>query len=821
MHWLDVVRNRLCAALAVAILAVGGHAHAAGLLASSADFKLLSWLGFKEAIDGAHAEGSTLNIYAWSMTWFKGKLYVGTLRNYNDGTVASLAPLTAQIWAYTPGGSDGASGTWALALQSPPGVLAPRESGYRWMIVCNFNGKDYLFVSTLGFTQGNVLRTSDGATWTPLTRVGYPAGTVGFRTISCFTEKSGKQLLVVSPVGKGGDATTFDTDASDNPIVLVNEDPVNAGTWRNYSALRMGDANNNAFFTIYAAGSYLYAGVNNDVTGAQVWRTVGCSLKQACIPAWTKVIDKGLGRPLASDGSVKNVGISDMMAFGDSIYMGVDVPTRNKPPAELWKLRISDNAAQVVIGEPRFGFGTGTVPSNPAYPANLRCGVPLEDLDGGGVANDCPPTSRQGAGFGPVGNQATGYPSGTNSYFWRLLDYTYDATAAPLGDNRLYAGTLDFGRNNPGTVPGFDLIASVDGTNWVAVTTDGAGDPKSAGMRAIASSPIGLFLGSANPARTNDPDSGGTNVWVGIPGNDKVAPATAIASPPSPNEGDTVASHTVSFSWAGTDAPAPGSLPLQFAYRLDPVEPAFSAFGGATSASYTQVPNGAYTFYVIARDQAGNTETPGAAPGASNRRSFTVSAPDLAPTVSITLAPSSPNPTGNVSLAWSGSDDLTPASGIRYDFWLSPLQADPAAFVAATSTSFASLADGAYTFHVIAKDGAGNTSSEATAAFTVARPPDPPATPAPASAALVGNGVVRVAWTDVAGETSYVIQRCSPGPFTGTCLVWLPITTLPADTTMYNDATGGASRTTYKYQVKACNANGCSAYAQTNTVTLP
>ena len=100
------------------------------------------------------------------------------------------------------------------------------------------------------------------------------------------------------------------------------------------------------------------------------------------MPSWTKVIDKGGGRPLDVDGSVQNVGISDMMAYGDSLYLGVDVPTGRKPPAEMWRLRMSDNRLTVVIGEPRLDFGTGTISTNPAYPFNLRCDVPLEDIDG-------------------------------------------------------------------------------------------------------------------------------------------------------------------------------------------------------------------------------------------------------------------------------------------------------------------------------------------------------------------------------------------------------------------------------------------------------
>ena len=472
-----------------------------------------------------------------------------------------------------------------------------------------------------------------------------------------------------------------------------------------------------------------------------------------------------------------------------------------------------------MIGDPRFNFGHGHSADEPAISVDLRCGVPLEDIDGTGGANDCPPTSRRGAGFGPVGSAASGYPSGTNAYFWRLLNYVYDATSSPFGDNRLYAGTLNFVRTTSGGTPGFNVVVSNDGSDWTAVTDDGAGDPTSPGMRAIASSPIGLFVGSANPAKVNDPNSGGTNVWVAIPGGDKIAPVSAVASPPSPTEGATMSVHNAAFSWSGSDMPSPGSLPLTFAYRLDPVEPSFSAFGTATSASYSMLPNGTYTFYVIAKDAAGNTESPGAAPGADNRRTFTVNAPDLPPAVTIQVAPASPNPTGNVAFAWVGSDDVTPSGSLAYDFWLTPVQADPNTFAASTSTTYSGLADGDYVFHVKARDGANNVGAEATASFTVALAAAPPAVPSPASAALQGTGVIRVTWTNVASETSYVIDRCQPNPFSGSCTLYTNVTTVTADTTFIDDAPGAPSR--YAYRVQACNGIGCSAYALTNMVNLP
>ena len=449
---------RMLAACALAIaLAVAAAApvRAAGLLNDNADFKLLATLGFTQAIDGAHPEGNEFNQYAWSMTWFRGKLYVGTGRFDTDGTVANLLTMTGQIWAYTPGGADGSTGTWALVLQSPMTLTGPREFGYRWMTVCSFGGTEYLFVSTAGFTQGNILRTSDGVTFTPLSRSGFPAGSVGFRTTVCFTETSGRQLLITTPVGKGGSVDTYDADMSNNPVVLANDNPAGTGTWRTYSPMRFNDASVDALFTLYGAGGHLYAGANSPATGAQLWRTTGCPPSRPnCAPGWAKVVDRGGGRPFNEDGTIRNYGISDLMAFDGAIYMGISTPTHNKPPAEMLRLR-ADGTFEVVIGEPRLNFGPSpnAAPTNPALPSNLRCGVPLEDLDGVGGANDCPPTSRHGAGFGPIGSATGGYPSGPHLYFWRLHHYAYHASNAPLGDNRLYAGTMQ-GRGTAASLNG-------------------------------------------------------------------------------------------------------------------------------------------------------------------------------------------------------------------------------------------------------------------------------------------------------------------------------------------------------------------------------
>ena len=105
---------------------------------------------------------------------------------------------------------------------------------------------------------------------------------------------------------------------------------------------------------------------------------------------------------------------------------------------------------------------------------------------------------------------------------------------------------------------------------------------------------------------------------VSLPGT--ALPDTSILSGPMGRTTATVAS----FKWAGSGDPVLASN-LTYAFRLDPIEPTFSAFGSDTSHMYTDLAKRAYTFLVKARDQAGNEDPTPAS------RSFTVEDPDVAP----------------------------------------------------------------------------------------------------------------------------------------------------------------------------------------------
>ncbi len=120
---------------------------------------------------------------------------------------------------------------------------------------------------------------------------------------------------------------------------------------------------------------------------------------------------------------------------------------------------------------------------------------------------------------------------------------------------------------------------------------------------------------------------------------DTTPPETMIISGPA----GTITVNSATFGWAGTDNVQAASS-LVYAYRLDPLEPNFSPFNGATMRSYTNLANGTYTFYVKAKDQAGNEDpTPASL-------SFTVSVTGPVLSASPVIVPAG----GTVTATWGG-----------------------------------------------------------------------------------------------------------------------------------------------------------------------
>jgi hypothetical protein len=74
---------------------------------------------------------------------------------------------------------------------------------------------------------------------------------------------------------------------------------------------------------------------------------------------------------------------------------------------------------------------------------------------------------------------------------------------------------------------GGELWRSVDGENWLPVNRRGFDNPYNIGIRSMASTPYGLFIGTANPFTPKvavkrkgewtyiDNPAGGTEIWRG------------------------------------------------------------------------------------------------------------------------------------------------------------------------------------------------------------------------------------------------------------------------------------------------------------------
>jgi hypothetical protein len=132
-----------------------------------------------------------------------------------------------------------------------------------------------------------------------------------------------------------------------------------------------------------------------------------------------------------------------------------------------------------------------------------------------------------------------------------------------------------------------------------------------------------------------------------------------------------------------------------------------------------------------------------------------------------------------------------------------------------SSTSYAAsglTAGTAYTFQVVARDAAGNTTaSSATASATTQAAITVPSAPSNLNATALRGRKITLNWTDASNnETSFIVQRSTNG---GTSWSWS--TTLSANTQSFTNS-GLQIGTTYTYRVGASNSAGTN-YSNTAT----
>jgi hypothetical protein len=442
--------------------------------AAPLDFNAISTNGF----------GDCMNTYAWSMAWFKGRLYVGTNRgSFLGGLLQFLAidpdfhctgtdlgsDSAAEIWRYTP-----ETNTWERVFQSPgdvpvpdqPGTFIARDNGFRDMLVYTEpDGTEALYVGGVIYLVANdtrqprILRSTDGENFEaipqdPGTVLGevrdsiWPAGS-SFRAMASY--KGRFYVTVGSVFGEG--------------VILEATDP--AGGNDNF---RQVSPPGLLAFELIPFNGYLYVGSGQD----ELFRGFDV-LKTDATPNGTPYYDFVPVVTNGADGPYllgPNNAVLSMEVFQGRLFVGGQTDLLRINPDDTWDL---------VVGTPRTTSNNGDL-------------VPLSGLPQG------------------FGNIFTGH-------LWRMEAH----------DDVLYVGTWDFAVflrifgiigdwiNLQG---GFDLWKSEDGITWSEITHNGLDSKFNHGVRSLLSTPAGLFLGTTNPWD-------GTEVYRGLP-SESAAPQMTL-----------------------------------------------------------------------------------------------------------------------------------------------------------------------------------------------------------------------------------------------------------------------------------------------------
>lgn len=485
---------------------------------------------FRRVAENGFGDGS--NSYAYSAVWFDDHLYIGSNRDIIPMLIMrspfkisfDVPPvpvpeewteldLRGQIWRYSVQTEQ-----WTRVYHSPlvagyEGRLVPQAFGFRGMTVFQGTSDAKPCIYTIPAVgrmalQSVTLRSSDGVTFDALPDPRVPGLDEEFgsvRAIAAFKDK-----LFVAPSASrpkpearrdatGRNVYTSMVNTARQSAVLVSSDPA-SGEWAFSSQPVFGDATNASIIDMCVCGDYLYVGTLNVRHGFQLWRTTADGPPPH---RWEKVLDGGADR-----GSY-NQAVLSMTAFQGDLYLGTCIQNGGFDrvyqigPAAGEVIRVRPNGSwDLVVGDPRM----------------TRQGLKV-------------PTSGLRAGFNNL----------LCCYIWRMCEH----------DGAIYVGTCD----NSSFVPyasrdslpehvrrhmdpdalerymerlgGCELWRSTDGDNWLPVTRNGFGNRYNLGIRALVSSPYGLFAGTANPFGPQvavrrgkgweyvDNPRGGVEVWLG------------------------------------------------------------------------------------------------------------------------------------------------------------------------------------------------------------------------------------------------------------------------------------------------------------------
>ena len=190
-------------------------------------------------------------------------------------------------------------------------------------------------------------------------------------------------------------------------------------------------------------------------------------------------------------------------------------------------------------------------------------------------------------------------------------------------------------------------------------------------------------------------------LYPGVATGDVVKPDTVILSAPSGIVTDTI---SATFMYSGSDN-VTDTNNLVYAYMLYDYDYSYSGYTSNTIVTYDSLPNGRYTFYVKAMDEAGNIDDTPAEAG------FTINFQGLDEDPPVTTIDEPPDAVVNsniVTIGFSGTDNRSNPSKLLFSTYLEGHDPGFTGYASVNSRTYLSLEDGLYTFKVKARDEAWN-----------------------------------------------------------------------------------------------------------------
>ncbi|GEM_PF-420938 len=442
--------------------------------------------------------GDPGNAYPHAMVWFRDHLYVGTTRhnlalrgavlgveNARVDHPVNMAvwpvelpdtfhgifdyDMRAQIWRFDPRTEKWKRVFVSDTVMTDDGFEAPVSFGFRNLVPFRCRGEtmEALYAPTWGTSLSPatmMLRTYDGENFEFVSEpgLGLGSGFRGARPLVAF-----KDRLFIAPVmgKKKAQACTADT-----MTILVNPDPARQ-QWQVACRPHFGDSGNRSVYSMCVFDDHLYAGTLNVKDGFQLWKTRA----EGTPPyRWTRVLTHGAHRGRL------NQAVFSMFPFKGALYVGTGIQSGgfdreyNVGPAPPEVLRVYPDDSWELL------TGTSRITSD-----GLK--IPLSGME---------------AGFGNI----------ASAYMWVMQEHEgwlYVGTAVWSPFLRFYGWErwprrvdkiIDSVRFDEyiSRSAGFDMWRTRDGVQWFPVTRNGFGNPYNIGVRTFASTPYGLFVGSAN-----------------------------------------------------------------------------------------------------------------------------------------------------------------------------------------------------------------------------------------------------------------------------------------------------------------------------------